>query len=660
MLFLAPLTLVCLLLVALPVVIHLLSRRRARRLDFPSLQFLRETPSFKLSPRRIREPLLLALRAAAILLLVMGLARPLLTRQSQTPGTIHFILMDASLSMKTRGRAEAAKEQAHAIINKLASDERASVISFSSEAKVLADASADKTHLLEALDGYRPEGGEANMEAAFAEISGELQREPQAEAEADIISDFQEAGLDERKGISLKETVSRIVTYPVGAEVDRNAFLIDESARKSERGVELSATEIVSEIDGRRGSRHTWTLDASAGERSGIEWRTEENGQITGRLKTIEPDDFDADDERFFAFQPPREARALLVETDGEASLFLRAALESASAGDVKVALDTRRELPDNATDLASYSLIVVTLHSSVRESQLNALAEYARSGGTAWILFARDLDRESLAMFASKDESILPFKSITRINSRSLSFGAMDEDAPVFRSLDESATQALRAVRVHEGYALEALDSAETLMRWSDGRAAFVSEKIGKGKILTLATAIERTSSELGASPAFPALASSILRLSISLDEPLSRRIGEPLRPGSQPDASVKIMSMEGRLMETKARELFTHPLRFINEPGIYKLEVAGEQAKFVAFNSPAEESERALLTGSELQLRFKVEAKRQAVDESAWRENAEHARSLWRYFLAAAFLLMICELFLSIRRGRMAETIE
>ena len=56
MLFLAPLTLIGLLLVALPVLIHLLARRRARKVDFPSLEFLRETPSFKLHPRRIRHP----------------------------------------------------------------------------------------------------------------------------------------------------------------------------------------------------------------------------------------------------------------------------------------------------------------------------------------------------------------------------------------------------------------------------------------------------------------------------------------------------------------------------------------------------------------------------------------------------------------------------
>jgi len=586
MLFLAPLTLVGLLLVALPIAIHLLARRRARRLDFPSLQFLRETPSFKLRPRHIREPLLLALRAAAIILLVLGIARPLLTRQSQTRGMIHFILIDASLSMKARGRAEAAQEQARSLVNKLGTGERACVISFSSEAKVLADTSADKSRLLEAVEAYRPEGGGANYEAGFAEILRELQRETQADAEADIISDFQEAGLDEQNGISFKKAVSRIVTYPVGSEVERNAFLIHEGVKRAERGVELSATEIISETDGRRGARHAWTLDASEGERSGIEWRTEENGQMTGRLRALEVDDFDADDERFFAFQPPRDARTLLIEDEGEASLFIRAALESASEDEAKATLDRRRELPGNAKELAPYSLIVVTLHGAPAENQLSALAQYARAGGNVLTFLARDLDTESLSAFAGKEESVLPFKSITRVSGKVLSFGAADVDSPVFRLLDERALKALRAVRVHEGYALEARASAETLMRWNDGRAAFVSEQTGAGRIMLLATSLERASSELGASPAFPALASSILRTSMRTGEPLSRTIGEPLRLAAEPDAYVKITSMEGRVFETKARELFTHPLSAINEPGIYRLEVAGQPAQFVAFN--------------------------------------------------------------------------
>src|SRR5215211_1123530 len=112
--FLSPLTLLGLFLVALPVAIHLLTRRRARRLDFPSLEFLQETPSFKLYPRRVRQPFLLILRASALALLLFGLARPLFNTGAGGPAPLRFILMDASLSMKARGRAEAAKEQARA------------------------------------------------------------------------------------------------------------------------------------------------------------------------------------------------------------------------------------------------------------------------------------------------------------------------------------------------------------------------------------------------------------------------------------------------------------------------------------------------------------------------------------------------------------------
>src|SRR5688500_13210957 len=116
MVFLAPYILFGLLLVSLPLAIHLLVRRRGPRLDFPTLRFLRETPSFKLYPRRLREPLLFALRAAAIILLVIAFARPLLTIWTNGPEVVRFILIDASLSMKTQGREAAAREQARSIV----------------------------------------------------------------------------------------------------------------------------------------------------------------------------------------------------------------------------------------------------------------------------------------------------------------------------------------------------------------------------------------------------------------------------------------------------------------------------------------------------------------------------------------------------------------
>jgi hypothetical protein len=658
MTFLSPLTLIGLLLVALPLVIHLLVRRRARRLDFPTLKFLRETPSFKLYPRHIRQPLLLVLRAAAIILLIIGLARPLLTFHKQ-PTPVRFILLDASFSMKARGRADAAREQARAIVNKLSGNERAAIIAFSSEAKALSETTADHSKLLEAVELYQPTGGATRYDAGLSEVVAQKEREPQAASEVDLISDFQQAGLEEPFA-SRDAADLQIVIYPVGSQVDRNAFLTGESVGWNERGVQLSATEIVSETDGRSGARRTWTIDALTGARSGIEWRTETNGQLTGRLKVLDADDFDADDERFFAFQPPGETRALLVEDERNSGLYLRAALEAASDDKaVGIKLDRLGHLPQSAADLSSYSLVVLTLRGAPRENEASVLTEYARAGGTVWMFLARDLDAESWSALAHREEGReLPFEGLTRISGQALSLGAADTDAPQLRALGEGALAALRAVRVSAGFALAPRVSAATLMRWNDGSPAFISAQVGEGTILLLGSSPERASSEMGASPSFPALASSVLRSSGAQREPLSRTIGEAVRLNIALDAGVKITNMEGRVSETKARELVRQPLAFFDEPGIYRLEFAGSQ-KFVAFNSEPSESERALATEDKLRQFFSVEKRGNslAADTGNWREELERSGSTWRYFFIAAFLLMIAELFVAMRRHRITE---
>jgi hypothetical protein len=660
MAFLAPATLLGLLLVSLPVAIHLLVRRRGQRLDFPSLRFLRETPSFKLYPRRIRQPLLLALRAAAIILLVMGLARPLFTSIVQTPEAVRFILIDASLSMKTRGRAEAAREQARAIINRIRSGERASVIALSSEAMALTELTGDRESLLKAVGGYEPTGGAVNFHAGFAAIRAQLLTEPQVAVHVDIISDFQKTGFEERAEVISREAAQfRISTHEIGSEVERNAFLIDEVMGKTARGLELSASEIASEAESRSGARRAWTIEGSDGASPEIEWRTQENNQITGRLRVLEPDDFDADDERFFAFTPPGENRLLLIEDGTDASLYLNAALEAGAGKEATThyTLDRRKSLPESAADLASFSLIVMTLHGAAQETQARTLTEYARAGGMVWMMMARDLDAVSWNQLASVDAGQgLPFESIARRNgNQRLTFGAMDTDAPQLRGLDESALVVLNAVRVSESYAVTPRSQADTLMRWSDATPAFISARVGSGTIMLLATSPERASSELGLSASFPALASSISRAARKSREPLSQVIGEAVRLNVPLETDVRITNAQGSVSVTKARELVRRPLVYFSEPGIYQLEFAGRQ-QFMAFNAPVIESERALATGQELKSRFSISEAQsvRVIDAGKSREAMERSGSLWRYFLVAAFLLMIAELFVAMRGRR------
>jgi hypothetical protein len=75
-LWLAPMALLGLGLVAVPIAIHLLVRQQNRRVDYPSLRFLRQSQLAAFRWRNIQDALLLACRAAIVAAAVLALAGP--------------------------------------------------------------------------------------------------------------------------------------------------------------------------------------------------------------------------------------------------------------------------------------------------------------------------------------------------------------------------------------------------------------------------------------------------------------------------------------------------------------------------------------------------------------------------------------------------------
>ncbi len=664
--FLSPLALFGLALIALPVAIHLLVRRHAAKLDFPSLRFLRETPSFRLRPRRIQQPLLLALRVAAVALLVIGFARPLISLNPRAART-HFILLDTSLSMQSRGRAEACKEQARGIVNSLAAGERAAVIAFSNDTQLLSAATSDKRLLNAAIDRYQPSSGAADYASAFASAQALLQNEPHGEALIDLVSDFQESGLSGEKlpqpDKNAINSFSQIIAHPVGEQLERNAFLSDEVIASLETADEISASEIIVAASERSGARKSFALDSSDGARADIDWRTQSNGQITARLRTLAPDDFDFDDERFLSFTAPRKGRALLIERDGDAAVaYLRAALETAASdmGEKHFAIERKALLPVTATELNSYSLIALTLHAKPSAEELRVLADYARAGGTVWLCTGRDVDTAAWNEFASGEAGrAYPFTNFTRKNDeqQALSFGATDADAPALSFAGEQVLTALRTVRMHEGYVVTPRQDAATIMRWSDGTPVCVSKEIGGGSILLFGVSPARAAGELGISAAFPSLASSVARSSITPREPLAREIGEPVELRLAPEAFVKITDAEGKTETARARDLSMRPAAYFARPGIYRVE-SDDFTSYLAFNEPEAESETAQASAGEIEQLFKPQHRdANETRPNAAREPDKLRSNAWRYFLFAAFLLLLVELFVAMRQGKRFE---
>ena len=84
--FLAPLFLLGLLAVAVPIIVHLVNRERRNAIAFPSLMFLRRVPFRSVRRQRIRHWPLFALRCLALALLALAFARPFLDRESSERG----------------------------------------------------------------------------------------------------------------------------------------------------------------------------------------------------------------------------------------------------------------------------------------------------------------------------------------------------------------------------------------------------------------------------------------------------------------------------------------------------------------------------------------------------------------------------------------------
>lgn len=87
---------------AVPILIHLFSRRRAKEVAFPSLEYLREISRQKVRRMRLRQWLLLALRVLVLALFALAMGRPVIRGSSGVVArgnSTVIILLDNSYSM---------------------------------------------------------------------------------------------------------------------------------------------------------------------------------------------------------------------------------------------------------------------------------------------------------------------------------------------------------------------------------------------------------------------------------------------------------------------------------------------------------------------------------------------------------------------------------
>src|SRR5215218_1153047 len=169
--FLNPFFLLGLAALAAPVLVHLVRRTRARRVEFPALVFVRRVPQRTLRRRTLHNLLLLALRCLALLLIVFAFTRPFFTGAeagAAAGGARHtVILLDASLSMRHEGRFAEGLRRADALVGEAQEGERFALLTFDEGHEVVSGFDADRGAVRAALAGFKAGYGATDYEQAL-------------------------------------------------------------------------------------------------------------------------------------------------------------------------------------------------------------------------------------------------------------------------------------------------------------------------------------------------------------------------------------------------------------------------------------------------------------------------------------------------------------
>jgi hypothetical protein len=164
---------------SVPIIIHLLNKRRFKPIQWAAMEFLLQAIQKNARRLQLRDLILMLIRALAVACLALALARPAVTMKG-IPGagnsTRAVILLDNSMSMGYNNgretRFEVAKKMAKAVINQLDTGSRCAVLTFNDDVKKpLGDPTDNLAYLEQEMsNSVQLSDGATNVEKAVAAV----------------------------------------------------------------------------------------------------------------------------------------------------------------------------------------------------------------------------------------------------------------------------------------------------------------------------------------------------------------------------------------------------------------------------------------------------------------------------------------------------------
>ena len=614
--FLAPAFLLGLLALAVPLLIHLVHRERRETKPFPSLMFLKRVPHRSVRRRRIRQWLLLSLRSAALALLALAFAEPVLKSAGRaravTGGAVaRVVLVDRSYSMGYQDRWPRALQAARGVLGQARRGDRTGLVFFGETAEVAAPLTDDRAVLDAALDGAEL-GWEGTRFAAALKLGLRLLDESGLpKRELVLVSDFQSRALDGLDEVRLPAgTELRSVNLSQGATHNRGITEVTLQ-RVYEGGRErvAVAARIARQGEGSGGVVPvTLELGGLEADRRSVELA--EQSAVTVRFDPIPfpaaaqqavvrlaADDLPQDDSFRFVLAPGQDLGVLIVGRDGSRaaeSLFLRRAL---AIGD-RPRFDVRERVRSavRPQDLASVGVVLLNDTAWPDGEAGRALHAFViRGGGVVAALGARSTPA---AWDASAAALLGGSRDTGGLVDRSADWGGtlafIDYQHPAFELFRRPRSGDFASARFLRYRTLRPPDGSAVLARFDDGNPALVETRLGDGRVLLWTSSLDTLWNDLPLQPVFlPFLHRLVAHAGGYVERPAWRQVGDVLElpalaagrwVGLNPIAERGLRGGDGRFVR-------------LESAGFYELRPSGDEGAkaplIVAVNADPAESD-------------------------------------------------------------------
>lgn len=687
MAFLAPLFFAALAALAVPVLIHLTQREKKQVIEFPSLMFLQRIPFQSARRRHIRDWPLLAMRLAAIALIVLAFTRPFV-RQSATalasslgPREV-VVLLDRSYSMAYGDRWERAQAAARRAVQALGPNDSATLVLFGVGAELQVRATTDRGRILAAVDAAAP-GAEATRYSPALKLAQRMLLDSRLpNREVVMISDFQQNGWIREESLRLP---SGTAFTPVDVADDqtanvtvssvmpqRSTFSGQERITVSAGLVNRSADAVTNirvdlDVDGRTIETKTVTVPPMSPATVTFPPFTLARAFTRGTVK-IAADRLQQDDAFHFVVSPAQRLPLLILERPGaprESSLYLQRALAIGTAPAFQV--ETRQTDGVSSADLDRRRLVILNDTAALNAGA--ALKRFVSQGGGLLVLLGER------AAWGADSNGLLPGMPGGVVDRAGLggALADLDYSHPVLELFKAPRSGNLSTARFFRYRAITmkppapavapADPSDRVIARFDDGAVAMAERTIGAGRVMLWASTLDNYWNDLALKPVYLPFVHQVVRHLAAYEEtPAWFSVGQIVDParllqssgvGVQTGAGALILTPSGRRVEQSGTPA---PLQ-LDETGFYEVRgsAAQQAAVIIASNPDTSESDLTTLDLQELTAALGGGAETQQVSDDPSSvltpEVQERRQNFWWYLLMAGIALLGLETLMSNR---------